>query len=177
MALAGYLKQSTAVTVKVGPFVDATDGSTAETALTISQADVRLSKNGGNMAQKNESTALVHDEIGMYDCLFDTTDTNTLGILTLNVHEAGALPVRADYLILSAAAYAAHVGDTIAEETATPAANAALVTKVNWMFAKNVNKMTQTDDTTLLRNNADNATISTSTTSDDGTTYTRGAFG
>ena len=33
-----YLKQSTAVTVKIGPFVDATDGVTAETALGIAAA-------------------------------------------------------------------------------------------------------------------------------------------
>lgn len=50
MAFKGYLKQSTAATIKVGPFLDSTDGDTAETGLTISQADVRLSKNGGNMA-------------------------------------------------------------------------------------------------------------------------------
>lgn len=96
------LKQSTAVTVKVGPFVDQTDGFTAEDALTIAQADVRLSKNGGNMAQKNESTTLAFDEIGMYDCLLDATDTNTLGILTLNVHEAGARPVKQEYLVVPA---------------------------------------------------------------------------
>ena len=46
-----WLKQSTAVTVKIGPFVDEDDGKTAETGLTVSQADVRLSKNGGNMGE------------------------------------------------------------------------------------------------------------------------------
>ena len=35
----GFLKQSTAVTVKIGAFVDQTDGFTAETATTIPQAD------------------------------------------------------------------------------------------------------------------------------------------
>ncbi len=45
------LKQSTARTVKIGPFYSATDGSPL-TGLTIAQSDVRLSKNGGNLAQK-----------------------------------------------------------------------------------------------------------------------------
>ena len=45
-----YLKQSTAATLALGPFVDATDGVTAETGLTISQADVRLSKNGASLS-------------------------------------------------------------------------------------------------------------------------------
>jgi hypothetical protein len=68
-----WLKQPTAVTVKLGPFVDNVDGYTAETGLTITQAEVRLSKNGGDMAQKNEATSLAHDELGYYDCLLNTT--------------------------------------------------------------------------------------------------------
>lgn len=42
-----------------------------------------------------------------------------------------------------------------------------------WLLALSRNKMTQTSTTTTLRNNADNASISTSATSDDGTTFTR----
>ena len=49
------LKQSTAATIKLGPFVDDGDGKTAETGLTISQADIRLSKAGGDFAQTNNS--------------------------------------------------------------------------------------------------------------------------
>ncbi len=100
-----YLKQSTAATVKLGPFVDSTDGNTAETGLTISQADVRLSKNGGDLAQKNDATACTHDELGVYDCPLNTTDTNTLGRLQLYVHEAGALPVWATYMVIPANVY------------------------------------------------------------------------
>ena len=36
------LKQSTAVTIKLGPFVDSIDGNTIEDALTIQKADVLL---------------------------------------------------------------------------------------------------------------------------------------
>ncbi|MCK4444174.1 MAG: hypothetical protein KAW09_06500, partial [Thermoplasmata archaeon] len=78
-----WLKQSTAITLKIGPFIDDTDGKTAETGLTIAQADVRLSKNGGNIAQKNEATSCTHDELGVYGCPLDTTDTGTLGRLQL----------------------------------------------------------------------------------------------
>lgn len=101
----GFLKQSTAVTVKIGAFIDQTDGFTAETGLTISQADVRLSKNGGNMAQKNDATACTHDELGMYDCPLNATDTDTLGILKLNVHESGALPVWHTFMVMPANVY------------------------------------------------------------------------
>lgn len=99
------LKQSTAATVLIGPFVDEDDGKTAETGLTLTQADIRLSKNGGNMAQKNQADAATHDEIGYYSCSLDTTDTNTLGRLQLMVHESGALPVYHEYMVVTAEVY------------------------------------------------------------------------
>jgi hypothetical protein len=100
-----FLKQSTAATLKIGPFVDSGDGNTVEDGLTISQADVRLSKNGGNMTQKNESTSCTHDELGYYDCPVDTTDTGTLGRLKVMVHESGALPVVHEYMVVTANVY------------------------------------------------------------------------
>lgn len=103
--MALWLKQSTAVVVKLGPFVDSGDGATAETSLTITQAEVRLSKNGGNIAQKHDDTALAHDELGLYDCELDATDTDTLGILRVDVQESGALPVWAEYMVLPANVY------------------------------------------------------------------------
>ena len=96
------LKQSTAATIKLGPFVDDTDGKTAETALTIGQADIRLSKNGGDIAQTNNATGATHDELGYYDIPLDTTDTGTLGRLRVLVSKAGALPVWQDFVVVTA---------------------------------------------------------------------------
>jgi len=99
------LKQSTAATVKLGAFVDDTDGKTAETGLTISQADIRLSKNGGDFAQTHNSAGATHDENGYYDIPLDTTDTGTLGRLRVAVSESGALPVWQDFLVVTANVY------------------------------------------------------------------------
>ena len=99
------LKANTAIDVLIGPFVDSTDGNTAETGLTITQADVRLSKNGQNIAQKNDDTTCTADELGYYNCELNATDTNTEGNLVLLVHESGALPVRHEYNVLSEAAW------------------------------------------------------------------------
>jgi hypothetical protein len=104
------LKQSTAVTIQLGPFVDSTDGDTDESGLTIAQADVRLSKNGGNFAQKNESSSCTYDEIGYYSCDLNATDTNTLGRLHVAVHESGALHVWATFMVVPANVYDALVG-------------------------------------------------------------------
>lgn len=105
MGYKGFLRANTAGTLKLGPFLDSTNGNDNETALTIAQADVRLSKNGGNMAQKNESTSCTHDELGKYDCPIDATDTNTEGRLDVTVHESGALIVDDYYMVLAEAAY------------------------------------------------------------------------
>lgn len=99
------LRQSTAATVVLGPFVDSTDGVTAETALTIAQADIRLSKNGGAFAQTNNAAGATHMENGYYSVPLDTTDTGTLGRLTVAVSESGALPVWREFQVVPANVY------------------------------------------------------------------------
>lgn len=110
MSFGGILKQSTAVDVLIGPFVDSTDGDTEETALTIANTDTKLSKNGQALASRSDTTSCVHDADGCYNCELDATDTNTLGQLTLTVHVAGALFVRHDYQVIEEAAYDAIFG-------------------------------------------------------------------
>lgn len=100
-----FLRQSTATTIVIGPLVDSADAS-AETALTISQADVLLWKEGGTtLAQKNDATAATHRSNGLYTCPINTTDTNTLGQLIVNVAEAGTLVFRDDYMVVPANVY------------------------------------------------------------------------
>jgi hypothetical protein len=225
-----YLKQSTSVDVPIGPFLDATDGVTAETALTITQPDIRLKKNNGNWAQKNAAQTLSHEENGWYEVTLDATDTGTLGLLQLAVHESGALPVWHEFQVVTANVYdtlfstdvfdtsvtqwngtnvaspdtAGHpkvtiksgtgTGEvslsgghvilqstgldqiTLTEPSAPPAWSATIKAGLCWLIALGRNKMTQTSTTTLLRNDADSATIGTSTVSDDGTTFSRGEF-
>ena len=100
--------------VLIGPFVDSTDGDTEETALTISSTDVKLSKNGQTLAGKSDVTACVHDANGMYNCEFDTTDTNTVGTMVLFVHETGALAVRHEFQVVEEAVYDAMYGASAA---------------------------------------------------------------
>ena len=105
MAFQGFLRQSTAETVLMGPFVDDADGNEEEGGLTITSSEVRISKNSANIIPKNESTSLVHDELAFYTCLLDTTDTNTVGRLRIMVHEAGALLVDQTYWVLEEAIF------------------------------------------------------------------------
>lgn len=102
------VKQSTAITLTIGPFLDDADGKTAETALGLVQADVRLLKQGGSWAQKGEATSPAHQENGWYSCLLNTTDTGTQGFLILNVSKTGALPVFMEMMVMTA-----HAWDTL----------------------------------------------------------------
>jgi hypothetical protein len=97
-----WLRQSTAVTVVVGPLVDSADASKEE-GLTISQSEVLLWKHGGTtFAAKNESTAATHRSFGMYTVPLDTTDTNTLGQLIVGVWESGILVARHNFMVVTA---------------------------------------------------------------------------
>lgn len=120
------LKQSTSVDVPIGPFVDATDAVTAETALTITQPDIRLKKGAAAWAQKAAAQTLSHEENGWYEVTLDATDTGTLGKLMLAVHEAGALPVWHEFLIVPANIYDSLVdgSDTLDVAVTSIAANA-----------------------------------------------------
>ena len=100
--MATWLRQSTSVDVPIGPFLDNVDGFTAETGLTITQPDIRLKKNAAAWAQKAAAQTLTHEENGWYEVTLDATDTNTLGILVVAVHESGALPVWREFLVVPA---------------------------------------------------------------------------
>jgi hypothetical protein len=110
--MATWLKQSTAVEIKLGPFLDSTDGNTVEDGLTIEDEHVDLAKNGGDWGDKSETTTCVHETLGWYRCLLNATDTDTLGILIVKVHVVGALPVWREFMVLSANVYDSLVGGT-----------------------------------------------------------------
>ena len=109
-----FLKQSTASqSVLLGPFVDDTDGATAATGLSIANTDIRLSKNGGNMAAKNSGGG-THDENGWYTITLDATDTNTVGRLQVSCKVANALAVFMEFQVLEEAIYDALIGSSAA---------------------------------------------------------------
>jgi len=107
------LKQSTAKVLRLGPFVDSTDGVTAETGLSIAQADIQISKDGGAFAQTSASSpTTTHDADGWYQIPLTTTDTATLGPITVQVTMSGALPVWEHFTVVPANVYDGLVAGT-----------------------------------------------------------------
>lgn len=108
--MTALLKQSTVITVQLGPAVDKTDGVTEEIALAPT---VEVSKNGAVFAARSSVTAIAHDQNGWYRVELDATDTNTLGRLVVKFDDAAThLPVWHEFLVVPANVYDSLVGGT-----------------------------------------------------------------
>ena len=108
-----YLKQSTASQeILIGPFVDATDGVTAETGLTIANTDIKIHKAGATTLADKNSGGATHISGGLYYAVLDATDTNTLGSGQIHVSVSGALPCKVDFTVLPANIYDSMIAGT-----------------------------------------------------------------
>ena len=103
----------------------------------------------------------------LFITILNTTGQLDAGSLTAGTIDANALATDAVTEIWAKATV---------EPSAPPAVTASMAEWVAWLGVLSRNKITQTATTQLLRNDADNATIGTSTVSDDGTTAIRGEF-
>lgn len=100
------IKQSTAdQEIPLGYFVDATDGDSEETLLTIANTDIKLWKHGSTTVVNKNSGGATHIANGIYYCVLDATDSAILGSLTVFVHVAGARPVKVECEVMTANRY------------------------------------------------------------------------
>lgn len=152
-----YLKKNTGFTGVIGPFLDNEDGYTAETGLSLTQADIRISKNGSAFAQKNESTDPTHNELGWYFVALDDTDTNTSGQLMLHVNKPGALPVWAEFTVLPANVYDSIIGGTDTLESD--------IVRINGELTSGNNATLNLKKLNIINNNGD-ALVAVSTNGD-----------
>ena len=105
-----FLRQSTASQeILLGRFLDSSDGDTEETGLTIANTDIKLHKHGATTLASKNSGGATHIANGLYYAVLDATDTDTVGNLEVHVHVAGALAVRREYVVQTAAVYDALV--------------------------------------------------------------------
>jgi hypothetical protein len=101
-----WLRQSTASQeILLGRFVSSTDGNTEATTLTILNSDIKLWAEGGTTLASKNSGGATHIAGGLYYAVLDATDTATAGKLEVNVHVAGALAVRREFLVLPQKVY------------------------------------------------------------------------
>jgi hypothetical protein len=103
------LKQSTAFVVKLGPFTD--NAGNLLPSLTIAQANIFLSKNGGTFANTHNTAGATYDAHGYYSIPLDVSDTATLGplMVMVDMSGSGARPIHREFVVLAAAVYNALV--------------------------------------------------------------------
>ena len=106
------IKQSTAVILTLGPFVQAADGFTAMTALSPSATNVRLYKAGATASVDISAATWTHIEFGIYRVTLTTSHTDTAGPMHIVAAISGARPVTHEFNVQAATAYDALVTGT-----------------------------------------------------------------
>jgi hypothetical protein len=102
----GFLKLSTAVKVPVGPMVDAIDGFTLETSIALATTEAYLYKHDAAAAvDLGTATLSAHLGGGVYNLSLTASHTDTVGLLTLEVHDTAARPFRVSFMVLPAMIY------------------------------------------------------------------------
>ncbi|MEW8027843.1 MAG: hypothetical protein AB2806_08900 [Candidatus Thiodiazotropha sp.] len=103
------LRQSTGVTVRIGPAVDATDGVTPETTLALGAADqAELLKHDGaaTVDISGRTFAAVTGCDGWYDLTLTTADVDTLGVLEVVIQDASlCAPIFVRFMVVGQAYY------------------------------------------------------------------------
>jgi hypothetical protein len=121
--MARKLRQSTAVKVVVGPFLDKTDGITPEVALTVAnclstlilqgEADAAPNKLLDSVAGSDATNTLAHianDDAGYYTLKLSATNLATCGTLLLSINDAANhCPVFHEFEVVPAVVYDALV--------------------------------------------------------------------
>jgi len=100
-----FLKQSTAATLRIGPFMDIADGVTPETGITLGAADQAeiLKATGATVDITAATFAAITGADGWYDLSLTTSHTDTLGMITVIVQDASVcLPVFVRAMVLPA---------------------------------------------------------------------------
>lgn len=116
------LRQSTSVVVRFGPALLFSDGVTAVTNLVGTGSNqtehtstgILISKNGAAFAARSATaTASVHRVNGHYAVTLSATDTNTLGVLSMQFANSAAFcPIWDDYAVITQNAWDAKYGAT-----------------------------------------------------------------
>jgi hypothetical protein len=100
------IRQSTASQeISLGFFLDSTDGDTEEAGLTIANTDIKLRKGGTTTLANKNSGGATSISNGIYHATLDATDTDTVGMLEIYVHVAGALAVKNIYMVIEETVY------------------------------------------------------------------------
>lgn len=108
-----YLRLSTAgQEITFGQAVDPTTADTEVGTGTIAATDIKIHKAGAVTLANKASGGATYISNGVWYCVLDATDTNTLGSGCLYVHVAGKMAMKVEFCVLPAAIYDALIAGT-----------------------------------------------------------------
>lgn len=154
------IKQSTTVTLRIGQYVTL-DGSGAKTGLNVTtlKTNTKISKNNAAGAALNDANAFTEDAGGYYFAELNTTDTATLGRLTLySIDATNYSPMSMEFEVLTAAKYSALYGDdtnylaTDVEQWKGTAVASPATAGIPDINTKNINNVSASSVTTINAN-------------------------
>lgn len=125
-----FLRQSTAIDIRMGPFVDATDAVTPETGITLGAADQAevLKENGAATVAMGGTFAAVTDADGWYDYTVASGDVDTVGEVVFVVQDLSVcLPVAVRAFVVEEAVYDAMYNASAVGPLTAAAVNAQVV--------------------------------------------------
>ena len=102
------LRQSTSIDIRIGPFVDVTDGATPETGITLGAADQAevLKENGAATVAMAGAFVAITDADGWYDYTVASGDVDTVGEIVFVVQDVSVcLPVYVRAFVVEEAVY------------------------------------------------------------------------
>jgi hypothetical protein len=152
--------------------VDAADGQTPETGITLTLGDMKLTKAGGGLA--DHAGSLVELAGGDYYYELTAGEVDTLGYLVGRIVKSGVRTYRFAVQIVGfdpAQPWIADVAVTALDSA--PPEPSTMSTWLRWLFTRSKRKFIQTATGQTLRNAADTADVATAQHSHTGDTYTR----
>ncbi len=122
-----FLRENTEQYINFGPFLDVSNGATVEIGEGGTGMDVYISKDGAAYALKNSGTLPSHDRAGHYRVHLDATDTNTPGVLRVNVSDPTVhLDVTSEYFVADTDYYDTITGSIVAPANITQVSTTAV---------------------------------------------------
>lgn len=158
------------------------NANTFQISPTLAAGDFKVSIDGGALANLATLPTVTPSSSKMVKITLSASEMNGDNVTVVCSDASGAewrdLVINLQTAAVQFDGIATAVLDTAISEPSGVFAwgSATLRNVVGWLGALSRNKMTQTSSTSTLRNDADSASLSTSSVSDNGTTFTRGEW-
>jgi hypothetical protein len=168
--MATPLRQGTSKIVPLGSFFNKDGNPVVD--LTMVNTDIKIWKSGASVEVDKNSGGATHLNSGRYIITLDETDTNTLGLMEVNVQITDLLPVKKEFFVYPAALFdILFMGEGLAEPTSPPPLNADFIQAFAYLYTAWRNPKRTSSLEHLIYNDDGTQVICRKEILDDGTNF------